>query len=502
MTNEILFEAGNTQQAFITSRAEADLFACRMGEGKSAALVWSVYYHTLHNPGAIWAIIRDTWENLRDTTQKEFFYWFPPGVAGEWKASTKTWTWLLPNLRGEVMFLGMDDEKDAHKLQSRPLSGFAMDEPAPAAGAGGIDEFIFSTAMTRLRVPNMKWYGAKLAENNPDETHWTYKLFVEPGYPGTDPDIELPPEQKHGYRCFQTVGPENLQNLPAGYYERLEAQYEKSGRLDLRDRFARGQFGFQQPGTPVTPQFNEMIHVRNDIDVIDGAEVKICWDFGLNPTAILTQITPMGHWNILEAYVGDGDIGVYELIGGVVGPRLNDRFRALPVSHYGDPQGKQREQSSAQQSAVRVIKNEIGGPWRPGPKDFPERRDPIGKALTLLRNGTGFIQIDRKRAKPVWHALRGGWHYKKHKNNVVSVLPVKDIHSHPGDALAYAAAILLPAGQLVTKAGAGVHPSSPSYQFGKRRSVGPFGWERPGLKVPDHGAPIEQKNANPTRTPV
>lgn len=488
-TNEIIFEAGNTQQAFITSRAEADLFACRMGEGKSAALVWSLYYYTLHNPGAIGAIIRDTWENLRDTTQKEFFYWFPPGVAGEWKASTKTWTWRLGDLRGEVMFLGMDDEKDAHKLQSRPLSIFAMDEPAPAAGAGGIDEFIFSTGMTRLRVPGMKWYSAKLAENNPDEGHWTYKLFVDPGYAGTPEDVELPPEQKRGYKVFQTVGPENLENLPAGYYERLEKQYERTGRLDLRDRFARGQFGFQQPGLAVTPQFNETIHVRNDIEPLD-TEIKMLWDFGLNATCVFTQVTPMGHWNILEAYVGDGDVGVYELISGVVAPRMKERFRGLAMAHYGDPQGKQREQSSSEQSAVRVIRNELGGPWRPGPTKWEERRDPLCKVLTVLRNGTGLVQIDRKRARTVWHALRGGWHYKKHKNDVVSVMPVKDIHSHPGDAMGYGAAVIFPRGELHKKILGGVSPNVPGYQFG-RRNVGPFGWEQPGLSIPQHGDTID-----------
>ena len=49
MIDEILFEANKTQQAFITSKAEADLFACRMGEGKSTALAWAIWYHTKLN---------------------------------------------------------------------------------------------------------------------------------------------------------------------------------------------------------------------------------------------------------------------------------------------------------------------------------------------------------------------------------------------------------------------------------------------------------------------
>jgi len=105
---------------------------------------------------------------------------------------------------GEVVFIGMDVEADATKLQSRELAGFCIDEPAPAALQGGVSEFIFDTAMTRLRQKGMKWYGAKLAENNPDEGHWTHRRFVEPGWRG-DPSIGLPPLQTRGFSFFQTA---------------------------------------------------------------------------------------------------------------------------------------------------------------------------------------------------------------------------------------------------------------------------------------------------------
>ena len=64
-----------------------------------------------------------------------------------------------------------------------------------------------------------------------------------------------------------------------------------------------------------------------------------------------------------------------------------------------------------------------------------------------LRNGKGLVQIDEKRAKPLWHALRGGWHYQRHSNGTISNLPRKDIHSHPGDAFGYGAAVYFPAGE-------------------------------------------------------
>ena len=140
-------------------------------------LAWSAFYHTRHNPGAEWALIRDTWENMQATTMKTFFEWFPPGVAGTFHATKKVFTWASGLAQGEVQFLGMDDPQDASKLMSRQLAGFGIDEPAPAVGSAGVDELIFDIAMSRLRQSGMKWYGAKLAENNPDENHWTYRIL-------------------------------------------------------------------------------------------------------------------------------------------------------------------------------------------------------------------------------------------------------------------------------------------------------------------------------------
>ena len=195
-THKTQFNPNPIQRAFIESRAKADLFSSRMGEGKSTALAWSALYHTRHNPGAIWAIIRDTFENLQATTQKSFFQWFPPGVYGEYNASKKCFTWASGIAQGEVYFLGLDDQHDATKLMSRELAGFGIDEPAPAVGSAGVDEMIFDLAMSRLRQPGMKWYAAKLAENNPDEVHWTYRRWVQPG------DDE--------FRIWQPNAPENM----------------------------------------------------------------------------------------------------------------------------------------------------------------------------------------------------------------------------------------------------------------------------------------------------
>lgn len=415
----------------------ADLFSSRMGEGKSAGLAWSTFYHTRHNPGAVWYLIRDTWENLRATTMEEFFKWFPPGIMGTFHATNKEFTWASGVAEGKVGFLGMDAPEDATKLMSRSIAGFGMDEPAPAVGSAGIDEMIFNMGMSRMRQPDMKWYGAKLAENNPDESHWTYKRFVAPG--------------EKGFRLWQPAQPENTVHLPATYYQGLRKTFEH--RPDLVRRFVEGDFGFQSVGKAVTPQWSDKMHLTYGLIPVPRQELILLWDFGHNPTCIITQKTPLGHWNILDAVVGDG-IGVSELIGDAVKPLLTQRYdirpgrSSYPIRHIGDPAGMTAEQTSILISAVRLLKRELGGSWRSGPVKPSERIEPLRSVLTRATGGRAVVQVDKEFAAPVWHALRGGWHFHVTRTGITSGEPVKDIHSHPGDAMSYGAAILWPMGKL------------------------------------------------------
>ncbi len=462
--HEVTFEPNAMQKAFIEARNRADLFSSRMGEGKSAGLAWSIFYHTRHNPGARWVMIRDIWDNLEGTTMQEFFKWFPPGVFGDYQASRKRFIWREGVATGQIYFMGLDDPADATKLQSRELAGIAMDEPAPATESGGISEMVFDIAMSRLRQPEMKWYAVKLAENNPDETHWTHRRFVDPG--------------EEGFVVWQPGQPENMAHLPPDYYEDLRRIFAHRG--DLQRRFIDGQFGFQQIGRAVTPEWSDMVHPATGLYAIPGVPLHMLWDFGHNPTCLITQITPLGHWNIIESFVGEG-IGVEELIETEVAPRLTDAYQGFKWKHIGDPAGNIREQSSIKRSAVKAIKASLGGPWKSGPVKIIERTTPLRAVMRQMVGGCGLVQVDRHKAKHVWHALRGGWHYHIAKTGVVSLQPVKDIHSHPGDALAYGAAVLYPVGKLLKRPGGLKRPQIATH-FGQKPTG--LGFERPGLILP------------------
>lgn len=482
-THKTNFSPNPVQRQFITSQATADLFSSRRGEGKSVGLAWSCLYHTRHNPGADWAFVRDTFENIQRTTMKTFFEWFPPGVYGTYHHTKHQFTWAEGVASGTVTFIGMDDPSRASAFQSWELGGIAMDEPAPATDSGGIDEMVFDLGMTSLRQPGMKWYAMKLAENNPDESHWTYRKFVDPG--------------REGYLLWQPNTPENVKNLPSNYYEQMRAIL--SHRPDLVRRFVEGEFGFQQIGQAVTPQWNDHIHLANGLFPLPGRELILLWDFGHNPTCIITQITPLGHWVVLDAFVGEG-IGVEELIEEVVKPRLTMRYPRAVLRHIGDPSGSNRDQSSIKRSAVKVLKAALGGTWRPGPIKWHERRDAIQSVLSRTIGGRGLLLVDRQWAKPLWWALRGGWHYHVARTGLVSAEPKKDLASHPGDAISYGAAVLFPPGRLMKQKMASTGSAGSGYfgpqQVPRDASLGPGGQgPNPGLLLPENGAQLRGEQA-------
>lgn len=443
------FQANAVQQQFITSTAKADLFSSRRGEGKSTALTWAAFRHTLRNPGAHWVFIRDTFENLTKTTQRTFFEWFPPGVMGHYAVTKKEWEWAPGVAQGRVTWIGMDNPEDASRLLSLEMAGFAMDEAAPAATSGGIDEMVFDLAMTSLRQPGMKHYMAKVAENNPDESHWTYRKFVDPG--------------TEGYMAWQPHIPENEHNLREGYYADMRVALKH--RPDLVRRLIDGQFGFQSEGRAVTPQWSDVTHLAIGLSPIPRAKVWMLWDWGLNPTCVITQIDPTGRWLILDALVGDG-VGVEELIEDEVRPLWNARYARgkHELGHIYDPSGTTGEQTSVHRSPVMMVKRALGGDMRPGPVRLDEGLEPLRAVLSRAPGGIGIVRVDRMRAKPVWWALRGGWFYPIARTGLVSGSPRKNDASHPGDAMRYGAAVLFPRGLIgqktTTVAKSGQHAAS------------------------------------------
>jgi hypothetical protein len=243
-------------------------------------------------------------------------------------------------------------------------------------------------------------------------------------------------------------------------------------------RLVDGQFGFQSEGLAVTPQWSDNVHLALGLSPLPRARVYMLWDWGHNPTCVITQIAPNGQWIFLDAMVGDG-IGVEELILDQLAPLWQERYARgqHAITHIYDPAGAQREQTSIARSPVMLVKQQVGGELRPGPVRQTERFEPLRRVLTRLVQGMGLVRVDRARAKPVWWALRGGWFFPVARTGLISTTPRKNVHSHPGDATSYGAAVLYPLHQLIGK-GPGTARSlqdqEPSYFGSKIRRLDPL----------------------------
>ena len=447
---ELKFIANPTQHAAITSKYEADLFSCRVGEGKSASLCMGSFHHQRHNPGAEHAFIRSTFVDLERTTMKEFMKWFTG--CGRYHAQKRYWKWHPEFGGGGIYWFGLDDEKDVDRLRSMDLGGAFSDEVAPASDDGGLPESAFGMLQGRLRQQGMRWYKFMLATNNPDETHWTYRFFVDPGL-DPSPREDLLPDQQPGYKLWKTAAPENLAHLPAGqgYYNRLAKVYERMGRADLVARFVEGKFGFTEKGVGVTAgQWDSEVHlVRGAIPFVEDVPIRAMWDFGHTPTCILSQLTPTGFWTQNYCFVGERE-GVAELIEahvlGVLTAHAPWFSRDGMLMHTGDPNGETSDQSSYRSNAVKTILQLLGGTWAPGPPRLNDRVESARAALRRRTGTQGFVQVSSTNAQRLYLALRGGWHFPKHRSGVIGSEPVKDMHSHPGDAFGYGGAKWFPTG--------------------------------------------------------
>jgi hypothetical protein len=119
----ISFEIPPVVKAFIEDDAFVTGYFGPFGCAKTTALCFKVWTYAYSNPGARILIARDTWPNLRDTTQKTFFQWFPDGRGGHYAAQSKTFWLRHPDgPPGEIIFRAMEDRADLTNVLSRRSS--------------------------------------------------------------------------------------------------------------------------------------------------------------------------------------------------------------------------------------------------------------------------------------------------------------------------------------------------------------------------------------------
>ena len=449
MGESITYTPPPTIRKFITTYRQGGLFQHWIvgpyGSGKTTGLFMKlVFMAKLQKPGrdgvrrSRAVIVRNTSNQLKDTTLTSWNYWFKPGQAGIWRETDKKFTLRFDDVECEVLFRPLDTEDDVRRVLSLEVT-FAI-----------IDEFvelprkIIEALMARCgRYPSAKDGGATNwgmwgASNPSTEDNWWHDyLFRRCG----DPNQNMPVEPFGLY--FQQpsgLGPaaENLENLPGerDYYDSL-CQGKSEAWIH---QYVHANWGFSVSGQPIVATFNPALHLAKGLLLNPRLPLILGLDPGLAGSAVIFgQMDLDGRLNVLGELVQSG-YGADRLVKERIIPYIRARWPGYPLDQViiaPDPAAMNRAQTDEKSVVDRLkiyFKVECESNNR-----FPLRLNAIEHFTCRLINGAGAVRIDENECPVLVRAVRGGWRWKidPKKSIIVGQEAEDNQYTHSGDAWGY-----------------------------------------------------------------
>ena len=425
------YDAPKTLFRFVRSDAFVRCVVGPVGSGKSSVCCMEILRRAVEQrPGpdgirrSRWAIIRNTYPQLRDTARKTFEEWIPAAL-GTWHEQSFTFHMRFGDVDAEVLFRSLDRPEDVRKLLSLELTGAYINE------AREISQQVFDVLQTRVgRYPSKanggaSWFGIWMDTNPWHTGHWGYALFTK--------RKGLTPEMQADFALFEQPGgrtpeAENVENLPAGYYQRLVA-----GKDSLWiESYVDGKYPSSDVGSiwgPMVAALEARGGLAEFTHPSDG--VFTTWDLGVSDS------TAIWFWRVNENRVPD-IIDHYEASGqpashyfGVV----EDRGYQY-VKHWLPHDARQR----SWQTGVGVVDQFIARFGMASVAIGPELslRDGIAAARWLLEQP---IRI-HPRCEAGVDALREYRYEYDEDLRVYSTRPLHNWASHTADAFRYLALVV------------------------------------------------------------
>lgn len=190
------------QTEFLKSEKRYKLFSGGFGAGKTLALELTALDLLLKYPGNLGLMGRMTYQDLRDTVQKEMLQIIPKAWVKSYNKSERRLTLFNDS---ELLFKHLDKVSE-QEIKSLNLGFFAIDQ------AEQVTEPVYLALKGRLRRQNCSNQG--LMSSNPANT-WLFREFKQ--------------EAKDENLLIETTTYENSKNLPPAYIADLE-KYPDSWR--------------------------------------------------------------------------------------------------------------------------------------------------------------------------------------------------------------------------------------------------------------------------------
>lgn len=422
-----------TIRAFSRSNARIRGLMGPFGSGKSSGCVVDlVRMGMLQKPGkdgirrTRFAVIRNTYPQLRDTTIKTTHQWLPPMYFGEYnKAEHNYLITKFPESEIELCFRALDRPDHVANLLSAEYTGAWFNE------AREIPWSIIEAMDGRIdRYPPMSDGGATrpgiiLDTNPPDTDSAWYRVFEE--------------EKQEGFEIFKQPGglskeAENLPNLAKDYYQNLS----RGKGQDFLTVYVNGQYGFVREHKPVYPDYNDGIHCNEAANFTPGLLVHRGWDFGLTPACVFSQVHANGRWVIFDELVSD-DMGI-ERFSEKVLRHCGENFpKGQKFSDTADPSGGSKSPTD-EKTCFEIMKIK-GIAVEPGEQSLTIRFESVRKPLNTLIQGQPQLQL-HPRCKILRKGFMGKYFFRRIHSQVSERYtdePEKNEFSHPHDGLQYTA---------------------------------------------------------------
>lgn len=447
-----VYKASPTAEALLNSTKFVNLILGPVGGGKSVASLVKLYQHACRQAvgpdgyrRSRWVLVRNTKEQLFQTTLKTWLDWFPDQVAGVWNKTDKTFYLSNGDVRAEFIFLPLDDPADVKKLLSLELSGGFINE------AREIPFEIFQGLKSRMpRYPKKEDGGVThpvllLDSNFPQVESWLWRM-AEEGRPTEDSEVMddlgvfiQPPAYIPG-TWEANPDAENLEYLDEKYYKNVTS----GATQEFMRTHVWNQYGLKGSGRPVYEgSYKKDVHVaKTQLRHVKSRAYPLLvgMDFGRTPSAVFGQVSPKGKLDVFETITSE-NMGIKRFLKERFIPTVNKRFAGCSLVIIGDPAG--RHKSEVGEESVFDIIREAGFKIVAAATNDPAKRiEAVEHWLTTMVDGAPALALSPgEDNKVLIDGFEFGYHYKEDRKGTTNfdVTPVKDKYSHPHDAMQYLA---------------------------------------------------------------
>ena len=441
--------AGPVVKSFHKSNAFVRGLMGPIGSGKSTACTIELLRRAqLQEPApdgirySRWAIIRNSFPELRSTTLKTWEAWAPITMGKFVSDSPIVHHFKTGEIDAEFLFMAMDKPEDARKLLGIELTGAWVNE------AREIQKGVIDMLSGRIgRYPSgpkggCTWSGIIMDTNPPDTESWWYRyaeIDTPDGWEFFRQPSGLSEDAENLNWLLQTAKTRTLplndpERLAKGrmYYERYSAGKDP----DAVKVYVHGEYGLVTEGQPVYPNYRDATHC-SPIEPMEDVPIMIGADFGLTPAAVIAQHAPDGRWFLIDEFVTE-DVGVIRFAEQLKS-YISTKYPDYPVSGWGDPAGNQRAFSD-ERTALEIMQSITGWSWRPAPgnNELGIRIEVVRAALNRMVDGNPGVVVSPN-CPVLRKGFAGGYCRKfiKTGDGQLHEQPSKNKYSHPHDALQY-----------------------------------------------------------------